>query len=86
MGSQTVVFDPPYFVWKSPAMGMAYRVVRREVKTRTSKGHPVTYMLKSVPRVFESWEKAQQVADRLNRKMQSGEVHYCPNEEISEIE
>jgi hypothetical protein len=86
MGSETAVFDPPYFVWKSPASGEAYRVVRREVKARTSKGHPVTYMLKSVPRVFESWEKAQQVADRLNRRIHSVEVHYCPNEELTVIE
>lgn len=86
MGIDPAVFDPPYFVWKSPAAGEAYRVVRREVKVRTSKGHPVTYMLKSVPKVFESWEKAQQVADRLNRRIRSGEVDYCPNEELTEID
>jgi hypothetical protein len=75
------VFDPPYFVWKSPASAAVYRVVRREVKVRTSKGHPVTYLLLSVPGIFESREKAQQVADRLNRTMRTGEVRYCPDEE-----
>lgn len=86
MGNETAVFDPPYFVWKCPSSGLAYRVVRREVKIRTSKGHPVTYLLKSVPRVYQSWEKAQQAADRLNRMIGSGEVHYCPDEEFGVLD
>jgi hypothetical protein len=56
-----------YFVWKRPAVPGPYRIVHREVKRRTSKGYPITFALKAIPGEYETWEKAQSIADRLNR-------------------
>jgi hypothetical protein len=58
--------DPTYFVWKGPTLSDPYRVVYREVKTRTRKGTPITYELKSMLEEYESWEIAQRVADSMN--------------------
>jgi len=55
-----------YFVWKGPSYSDPFRVVYREVKARTRKGIPVSYIIKSIPYEYESWEMAQVVADELN--------------------
>ena len=56
-----------YFVWMKPSHPRLFRVVHREVKLRTRKGYPITFALKALPGEYESWEKAQTVAERLNR-------------------
>jgi hypothetical protein len=56
-----------YFVWMKPTHPGRFRVVHREVRLRTHKGYPISYTLKALPGEFESWEKAQSVAEQLNR-------------------
>ena len=73
-----------YFVWKRPAIREPFRVVRKEVHTRTSKGYPITYILKSIPVAFETWEKAQFVADKLNLDLNMGKLIDWPEEDIQE--
>lgn len=63
-----------YFVWKKPSEPGPFRVVRREVGARTLKGYPITFVLKSIPQAFESWEQAYLIAERLNRQLQSGKT------------
>jgi hypothetical protein len=75
-----------YFVWTKPATSAPFRVARREVKTRTSKGYPISYILICVPRGYESWERAQRAADRLNHKLRRGQPRDWPEEEEQEIE
>lgn len=55
-----------YFVWQGPAVPSPFRVVHREVKARTNKGYPISYVLKSIPREFDTYEEAQAIADELN--------------------
>jgi hypothetical protein len=74
-----------YFVWRRPELCESFRVVRREVHTRTSKGYPITYALKSIPDKFESWDKAQMVANKLNLAILQGKLEEYPDEEIQEI-
>lgn len=62
-----------YFVWKKPSGSGPFRVVRREVGARTLKGYPITFVLKSIPQAFDSWEQAYLAAERLNRQLQSGQ-------------
>lgn len=70
-----------YFVWKGPSYSDPFRVVYREVKTRTRKGIPVSYILKSIPYEYESWEMAQLMADNLNsRKVTVGEGYWIGEE------
>ena len=73
-----------YFVWKRPAIKEPFRVVRKEVRARTSKGYPITYILKSIPVAFETWDKAQFVADKLNLDLGMGKLAEWPEEEIQE--
>jgi hypothetical protein len=61
-----------YFVWQTPCGLKPYRVVVREVRTRTQKGYPISYSLKSLPEAFETREKAQFFADQLNREYRLG--------------
>ena len=75
-----------YFVWTKPATNAPFRVARREVKARTSKGYPISYILKCIPRGYKSWERAQRVADRLNHKLLRGRLRDWPEEEEQEIE
>jgi hypothetical protein len=74
-----------YFVWRKPALSEPFRVVRREVHTRTRKGYPITYVLKSIPAVFETWDKAQFVANKLNLEILQGKLDEYPEEEIHDI-
>ena len=73
----------PYFVWKSPLASNQFRVVFREVKLRTRKGYPIAYSIKSIPNKFETWEKAQAEADRLNQAVLQGKTIQW--EEVEEI-
>lgn len=57
-----------YFVWKGPLYSDPFRVVYREVKTRTRKGTPVSYRIRSIPYEYETWEMAQVMADELNSR------------------
>jgi hypothetical protein len=52
--------------------------VRREVKARTQKGYPIAFVLKSIPLEFDSWDKAQSLADQLNRDACAGDVSDWP--------
>jgi len=63
-----------YFVWKKPSEPGPFRVVRREVGARTLKGYPITFVLKSIPQAFDSWEHAYLTAERLNRQLQLGQT------------
>jgi hypothetical protein len=75
-----------YFVWKRPTICEPFRVVRREVHTRTHKGYPITYILKSIPVAFDTWEKAQLVANKLNLDLFEGKLREWPEEEIQAID
>lgn len=74
-----------YFVWKRPVVSEPFRVVRKEVHARTHKGYPITYVLKSIPGAFESWDKAQFVANKLNLDILQGKLKEWPEEEIQDI-
>jgi hypothetical protein len=63
-----------YFVWKKTCPFQGFRVVRREVKARTQKGYPIAFVLKSIPLEFDSWDKAQTMADELNQDINAGET------------
>lgn len=67
-----------YFVWKRTCPCQGFRVVRREVKARTQKGYPIAFVLKSIPLEFDSWDKAQSLADQLNRDSCAGDVSNWP--------
>jgi hypothetical protein len=70
-----------YFVWKGPSYSDPFRVVYREVKTRTRKGIPVSYVLKSIPFEYETWDMAKVMADDLNsRKVTIGEGDWIGEE------
>ena len=75
-----------YFVWKRPIIDEPFRVVRREVHSRTHKGYPITYVLKSIPVAFESWDKAQFVANKLNLEILQGKIQDWPEEDIQAID
>ena len=75
-----------YFVWKRPIIGEPFRVVWREVHSRTHKGYPITYVIKSIPDVFETWDKAQFVANRLNLDILQGKQQEWPEEDIQAID
>ena len=70
-----------YFVWKKSCPCQGFRVVRREVKARTQKGYPISFVLKSIPLEFDSWDKAQSKADELNR-----DIHVEETGEWDEVE
>jgi len=74
-----------YFVWKRPVIDESFRVVRREVQARTRKGYPISYILKSIPVAFESWDKAQYVANKLNLELVQGKLQDWPEEDIQDI-
>ena len=75
-----------YFVWKRPVIDCSFRVVRREVHSRTHKGYPISYILKSIPVAFETWDKAQYVANKLNLELVQGKLKDWPEEDIQDIE
>lgn len=75
-----------YFVWKRPIIGEPFRVVWREVHSRTHKGYPITYVIKSIPDAFETWDKAQFVANKLNLDILQGKLQEWPEENIQAID
>lgn len=75
-----------YFVWKRPVIDETFRVVRREVHSRTHKGYPISYILKSIPVAFETWDKAQYVANKLNLELVQGKLQDWPEEDIQDID
>ncbi len=78
--------SPEYFVWKRPVIDESFRVVRREVHSRTHKGYPISYVLKSIPVAFETWDKAQYVANKLNLELMQGKLQDWPEEDIQAID
>ena len=75
-----------YFVWKRSIIDEPFRVVRREVHSRTHKGYPITYVIKSIPDAFETWDKAQFVANKLNLDILQGKLQDRPEEDIQAID
>ena len=75
-----------YFVWKRPVIDESFRVVRREVHSRTRKGYPISYVLKSIPVAFETWDKAQLVANKLNLELLQGKLQDWPVVDIQVID
>ena len=75
-----------YFVWKRPIIGEPFRVVWREVHSRTHKGYPITYVIKSIPDAFETWDKAQFVANKLNLDILQGKQQEWPEGDIQAID
>jgi hypothetical protein len=55
-----------YFVSKRNSSTEPFRVVYREVKTRTHKGYPLTYELCSLPEAYATWEEAVAAIEKLN--------------------
>ena len=78
--------DSVYFVWQKSDAGLVFRVARREVKARTHKGYPISFVLKSIPLDFDCPEKAQAVADELNRSQPEGRSEDWPEIEIQTID
>ena len=74
-----------YFVWKKSCPCQGFRVVRREVKARTQKGYPISFVLKSIPLEFDSWDKAQSLADELNQELTAEEIGNYPEIEIQAL-
>ena len=81
-----IMQSPEYFVWKRPVIDEFFRVVRREVHSRTHKGYPISYVLKSIPVAFETWDKAQYVANKLNLELMQGKLQDWPEEDIQAID
>lgn len=75
-----------YFVWRKSKTKQLFRVVRREVRARTNKGYPISFILKSIPQAFDSWEIAQYAADQLNQQLLSSGAPDWIEEELPEIE
>ncbi len=61
-----------YFISKRTFASDPYHIVFREVKTRTRKGYPITYELKTLPEEFKTWEEALAVAEELNAECYPG--------------
>jgi hypothetical protein len=61
-------------------------VVRREVRARTQKGYPISFTLMGIPRSFDTWEKAQFLANCLNYQLQSGQASDWLEEELAELD
>jgi hypothetical protein len=57
---------PMYYIARKDLGSTSYQVVYEDVKTRTSKGYPITYELKVLPTEYETWEEAQVVVEHLN--------------------
>ena len=74
-----------YFVWKKSCPCQGFQVVRREVKARTQKGYPISFVLKSIPLEFDSWDKAQSLADELNQELTAEEIGNYPEIEIQAL-
>lgn len=74
-----------YFVWKKSCPYQGFRVVRREVKARTQKGYPISFVLKSIPLEFDTWEKAQSLANELNQELTAEEIGDYPEIEIQTL-
>jgi hypothetical protein len=74
-----------YFVWKRSCPCQGFHVVRREVKARTQKGYPISFVLKSIPLEFDSWDKAQSLADELNQELTAEELGRYPEIEIQAL-
>ena len=68
------------FVSNRDQTSQTYQILYPEVKTRTLKGYPVTYEMKSLPGDYPSWEDALEALNRLtgntNYLWQSGGL--CP--------
>ena len=74
-----------YFVWKKSCPFQGFRVVRREVKARTQKGYPIAFVLKSIPLEFDSWDKAQTMADELNQDLTAEKFSDWPEIEVQAL-
>lgn len=55
-----------YYVNRRSVATEPYTIVYREVRTRTSKGYPITYELKSLPGEYNTWEDALLILQRLD--------------------
>jgi hypothetical protein len=55
-----------YFVSKRTFATDPFQIVFREVKTRTHKGYPITYELKTLAGEYATWEEALAIAEKLN--------------------
>jgi hypothetical protein len=71
---------PTYFINRRSVAAEPYSIVYREVRTRTTKGYPVTYELKSVPGEFDTWEDALLNLQRLDpdTPQKWGVGSFCP--------
>ena len=57
---------PIYHIARNTGEKNSFNVVYEDVRTRTSKGYPLTYEVKSLPGEFQSWEDAHLVVNQLN--------------------
>ncbi len=55
-----------YFVNRRSLSTEPYKVVYPEVKTRTSKGYPITFEFIELPEEYNTWEEALEATQRLN--------------------
>lgn len=59
-----------YFINKRSLSTQPYQIVFREVKTRTSKGYPISYELIPLPEKYHTWEEALEATRKLNAPSQ----------------
>ncbi len=57
---------PMYYISRKGFGSTSYQVVYEDVKTRTSKGYPITYELIALPPEYGTWDEAREVVERLN--------------------
>lgn len=66
---------PMYYISRKGIEATSYQVVYEDVKTRTSKGYPISYELKVLPTEYSTWDEAQEAVESLNN--QSNGFPYC---------
>ena len=69
-----------YFVGRRQFSSDPFRIVYKEVKTRTRKGNPLTFELKSLEAEYQTWEEAWKAVAELNTGSQPGMIGsvVCP--------
>jgi hypothetical protein len=60
-----------YYVAKRNNADEPFKIVYREVKTRTRKGYPLTYELRSLPGEYLTLEEALEATEKLNAGFQT---------------
>lgn len=66
-----------YFISRRSAPSEPFRLVYREVKTRTRKGYPLTFEITPLEGEYATWEEAQAALEALLGEFTPGSL-VCP--------